>query len=202
MATYDNTYSRVVAWLKIILPLLALAILSTLFLVARTIDPAQNIPFADVDIDELAREQRIGAPNYSGVTSDGAAVSLLAKQARPDPTAPNRLIGTDVTASIDLSTGTRIDIAAQQVVLDGSRRLASLHGNVVLISTQGYQMRTETLDVALKTTRVQSDTAITLTSDFGTLTSGKFVLTGDGSKGKPYLLVFKNKVRLVYGQGK
>ncbi len=53
MATYDNTYSRVVAWLKILLPLLALAILSTLFLVARTIDPAQNIPYADVDIDEL-----------------------------------------------------------------------------------------------------------------------------------------------------
>ena len=195
MATYDNTYSRVVAWLKILLPLLALAILSTLFLVARTIDPAQNIPFADVDIDELAREQRIGAPNYSGVTADGAAVSLSAKQARPDPDVPGRLIGTDVTASIGLPTGARIDIAAQQVILDGPNRLASLRGSVVLNSTQGFQMHTEMLDVTL------ADSAITVTSEFGTLTSGKFVLTGDGGTDKPYLLVFRDKVRLVYDQG-
>ena len=198
MAVYDNTYSRVVAWLKIILPLLALAILSTLFLLARTIDPAQNIPFADVDIDELAREQRIGNPNYSGVTNDGAAVSLSAKLARPDPDASGRLIGTDVDAGIVLRDGITIDIVAQTVILDNTKRLAGLRGGVVLNSSLGFQLYTENLDVALGTTRVASDTEIRVTTDFGTLTAGKFVLTGDGSKEKPYLLVFKDRVRLLY----
>jgi hypothetical protein len=35
--------------MKIVLPLAALAILSTLFLVSRTIDPTESIPFADID---------------------------------------------------------------------------------------------------------------------------------------------------------
>jgi len=77
----DNTYSRVVAWAKVLLPLLALALLSTLFLVARTVDPAQKLPFADIDVDAIAREQRIGAPKFNGVTKEGTAISLSADSA-------------------------------------------------------------------------------------------------------------------------
>ena len=100
MVVADNTYSRLVAWLKILFPLIALAILSTLFLVARTVDPAQDLPYADVDVAELAREQRIGQPNYSGVTADGAAISLSARSALPDADNPRRITGTDVNADI------------------------------------------------------------------------------------------------------
>ena len=52
-----NTYSTVVSWAKIILPLVALGLLSTLFLFSRTPDPNRAIPFAAVDVEELAREQ-------------------------------------------------------------------------------------------------------------------------------------------------
>ena len=38
MAIPDNLHSRMVFWLKILLPILALAILSTLFLFSRRID--------------------------------------------------------------------------------------------------------------------------------------------------------------------
>jgi lipopolysaccharide export system protein LptC len=63
MAAAIDGYSRLVAWLKIILPLIALGILATLFLVSRTIDPSQTIPYADVDVQDLARNQRVGAPS-------------------------------------------------------------------------------------------------------------------------------------------
>jgi len=84
MAACDNTYSRVVAWLRIALPLLALAILSTLFLLARTIDPAQNLPYADIDIDELTREQRIGNPQFAAVHRRRRG-DLARRRGRPGP---------------------------------------------------------------------------------------------------------------------
>ena len=60
MTMYDNSYSRFVALTKVILPIIALGILSTLFLFSRNIDPTQSIPYADVDVEGLAREQQIG----------------------------------------------------------------------------------------------------------------------------------------------
>ncbi len=146
---------RVVAWLKIILPLLALAILSTLFLVARTIDPAKNIPYADVDIEELTREQRIGNPNYSGVTADGTAIRLKARQAKPDPMAADRIIGTDIDATLDLPDGTSYDVTVRQ---PGTRQHpATAPGwrrGVLITSGDEIEIRTEALELALETTRV------------------------------------------------
>ena len=46
-----DRYSRMVAIFKVLLPLAALAILSTLFLLSRTIDPTTTIPFADQDFE-------------------------------------------------------------------------------------------------------------------------------------------------------
>ena len=96
MVVQDDTYSRVIAWLKILLPLVALGILSILFLVARTIDPAQNLPFADVDIAEITRDQRVSRPNFSAVTADGAAITLSASTARPVPGSPEIITGDDI----------------------------------------------------------------------------------------------------------
>lgn len=198
MATYDNTYSRVVAWLKIILPILALGILSTLFMVARTIDPAANIPYADVDIEKLTREERIGNPNYSGITEAGAAVRLRAKQAKPDPETADRVLGADVDATLDLPDGRSFDVTALSLVLDNTTQFARLGGGVVVTSDPQVEMRTETLDLALKTTRVTSDTRTVVTSQTGTLTAGRFEMSGDGSDGNPYLMVFKGGVTLIY----
>lgn len=195
---YDNTYSRVIAWLKIILPILALAILSTLFLVARTIDPAKNIPYADVDIEELTREQRIGSPDYSGITANGTAVRLKAQQAKPDPKDQNRIIGADIDAIIDLPDGRSFDITALSMEFDNTQRIARLGGGVVITSPQKIEMRTEILEIGLNTTRVASDTKSVVKTKTGTLTSGKFVMTGDGTADKPYLMVFKGGVRLIY----
>ena len=196
-ARYDS-YSRTVAWLKIILPLLALGILSTLFLVARTIDPAQTIPFADVDIDELTREQRIMRPNYSSVTEGGAAISLSAASARPELTNPQRIRAENIAARIDLPSGERIDIDAAGAVLDGSNRDASLDGGVVVTASSGFILTTENLQVNLDSSRVFAPSEIQVDSPLGQLTAGEFTMTGDGGEDAPYRLLFKNRVRLVY----
>ena len=79
-----DRHTRLVGWLKVILPLTALAILSTLFLVARRVDPEAALPYAEVDVEDLAREPRMTAPTYAGTTEDGAALTLSASDPGDD----------------------------------------------------------------------------------------------------------------------
>ena len=53
----DNLHSRVVAWMKIILPRAALGLLSTLFLISRTVDPTQQPPISQIDLEQRALYQ-------------------------------------------------------------------------------------------------------------------------------------------------
>ena len=77
MAVADR-YSRLVFWLKVTLPLVALAILSTLFFVAETLDPEAAIPYASVDVERILKEQGVTKPTFGGVTEDGVAISMSA----------------------------------------------------------------------------------------------------------------------------
>ena len=85
MTGHDNFHSALVGWLKIVLPLTALGLLSTLFLVSRTIDPSDAIPFATVDIEDRIRQPRLTLPTWAGVTDDGSAMTVTATEARPLP---------------------------------------------------------------------------------------------------------------------
>jgi len=140
MAVYDNSYSRFIAWAKILLPLIALAILSTLFLFSHQIDPTKAIPYAKVDVRELAREQRIGTPHYAGVTQDGAAVTIAATEAHPDPADPQHLLASNLTADIKTTAGTRIDLAATDGEIDPVGQTARLENGVDVRTSSGYHI--------------------------------------------------------------
>lgn len=199
---YDNTYSRTIAWLKIVLPLLALLILSTLFLLARTVDPAQNLPFADVDVNELAEEQRLGRPNFAGVTQDGSAISLSANRASPQDGNPDSLSGEAVVAGIDLPTGERIDVVSGMVTIDNSAGMATLTDGVTLSASNGFDIWTDDVRISLEETLVASDSATTVTTPIGTLRADSFILTEDTRDEQNYVLVFNGHVKLIYEPGK
>lgn len=200
MATHDNTHSWVVAWLKIVLPLLALAILSTLFLVSRTIDPSDAIPYATVDVDELVREPRITAPTYAGVTSDGAALTVSAAEARPR--SADAAGATALHAALETPDGARTDVIAAQGSLDAANKLVRLEGGVRITSSSGYEIATDTLVVELGKTAAESAGAIEANGPLGHLTAGRFTLTMDPAVAGAYLLVFKDRVKLVYQPAK
>lgn len=198
MIAYDNNYSRFVAYTKVILPILALGILSTLFLFSRNIDPTQSIPFADVDINELARKQRIGAPNYAGVTDDGAAISITATTARPYEGNANLISATDVTAVIEDTTGGRLNMKAGDGMIDSEQQQVTLGGGVEILTSTGFIINTAGLVAALDETSVVSEGRITATGPLGTLTAGQMVLEKQNSAEDAHLLVFKGGVKLIY----
>lgn len=200
MMARDNTHSRVVAWLKVALPLMALALLSTLFLVSRRIMPEDALPYAEVDIEQLAREQRLGAPEYSGLTDDGAAINITARILRPDlgRSAVPGGTGADaegLTARLQAANGTVTDLVSDAGSFDPEAQRMALSGNVHLRTSDGLAVATEELQGTLDRTELVAPGAVDAQMPMGALTAGGMRITGARSG---YLAVFNDGVKLVY----
>jgi lipopolysaccharide export system protein LptC len=197
MAASENLHSRLVVWAKVTLPLLALGLLATLFLFSRQIDPTDAIPYAEVDVEERAREPRLTQPTYAGVTSDGSALSLSADEARPDNTAG---VGTatKIVGLLETPDGARVDMVAANGELDTEAGLMTLDGGVSLTTTSGYSIQTQALIAKLDRTGLASPGAVTATGPMGRIDAEEMMLTQDPAKADAYLLVFKGHVKLLY----
>lgn len=200
MALHDNAYSRAVAWLKILLPLLALAILSTLFLLSRTIEPSQELPYADVDAREFAREQRIGAPNYAGVAANGAAITVVADSARPRLDRPEIIDANQLDARISQTDGTVLDVEARAGTFDSDSKDAVLTGGVTVISSTGYTMTTEEMRANFDGSALDADSAVVVDGPDMRIEAGRMQVrlqsTDEGERG--YVVVFNDGVKLIY----
>ena len=191
-----DAYSRMVLWLKVALPLAALAILSTLFLIAETLDPEKAIPYADVDVRQILEEQGITRPSFGGVSSNGVQISLGAEAVRPEPDAPSRLRGTELSMRLDIPKGGVIDIASPLGTIDANTKEAVLDGGVQLTTTTGYDVRAERLLTSYGEARIEATDVFGMGPP-GQLEAGELTLERlENNAG--YVLVFKSRVRLVY----
>lgn len=192
----DNLHSRLVGLLKVVLPLAALAILSTLFLVSQGVDPEEAIPYAQVDVADRIREPRVTDAAYAGVTADGAALTLQAADARPGVAGTeNAGQATGVTGRLETPDGAVTDLVAGAGQLDAVAGKMSLSGGVVLTSSTGYRMEMDGISVATDRTALDSQGAVRATGPLGTLTAGSLHI---GKSGKGYVVVFKGGVKLIY----
>ena len=200
MAAFDNSYSRLVAWLKIVLPLTALAILSTLFLFSRPIDPAGRLPLASLDVARIAREERIGGPSFSGVIGDGTAVTISAETARPIAGEARGIAADNLRAVLQAPDGLRVEIAAASGRYLGATRRAELRGGVRLSASSGYVAQTDSLMADVAGRRLESGGAVTARGPLGRLSAGKLVLRqhSAAAQGGGYELIFLDGVNLVY----
>lgn len=193
----DNLHSRVVAWLKIIFPLMSLAILSTVFLLSRSVDPTKTIPFAKIDLKERARDQRITAPHFSGASEAGDLLTFTADFARPDPEAANRVIAQNLATEIQLVNGTLITFSSTSGTIDAPSDEVVLDGNVIIHSSTNYTVRTETLKSGMREVRAETVGLVEALGPVGRFTAGKMLLTSDPETGATHL-IFTNGVKLVY----
>ncbi|WP_391480721.1 LPS export ABC transporter periplasmic protein LptC [Nereida sp. NH-UV-3] len=197
MVRADNRYSRLVVWLKIILPIVGLVLLSLLFLVARPATDVQStIPYAKVEIDEIVADQRISAPTYSGVTAEGDAIEFNAKLAAPSPNKPDSITSEGISARIDLKGGTTISLTAPQASVDGPTQTARLSGGVEVNTSAGVVVRTDAVTTSLETATLVTDGSVEATSSLGQITAGQMTLIQQ-NRGV-HVLVFQNGVRVIY----
>ncbi len=197
MKQFDNAHSRLVAWAKIVLPLAALGLLSVLFLFSGKADPTDPLPYAQADIDELAREPRLGAPEFSGLTRDGSALTVTAAEAREDAAGEPKAM--DLVATLDAPSGFSARLASKTGAIDPATGEITLDGSVDITTSTGFSFNTATVRGSAEQGEMTAPSEIAGTAPFGTLTAGAMTLTPEGDS---HVLRFTNGVKLIYDPAK
>lgn len=186
-----------VAWLKVILPLAALALLSTLFLVSRDIDMGQSIPFARVELEKRLRNQQITAPHFSGQTDQGHIVTVTAATAHPDAEEPSRTISQNLSVTMVTASGTEITVTSDEGEVDGEFQEVVLEGDVRISTTAGFDIQTEMMTFGLDDVRAETGGHVVAQAQMGRIEAGRMALRPTTDTADIYLF-FTKGVRLLY----
>jgi lipopolysaccharide export system protein LptC len=197
MARFNNAHSRLVMQAKIFLPLIGLSLLATVFLFARDSDVAPTIPYAQVELEALAKEQRLDGPSYATVTKDGAELEISSARVRPSLTGSNVINASDITGKLVMPDSATVTLQAQNGAIDSTSRIAELSGQVHVETTSGYTLLTDRIATMLDFSKIESPGPVAGQAPFGDISAGSMEITQD-SQSERYLLVFKERVTLVY----
>ena len=179
-------WSRLVGALKLALPLGAVALLSSLFLVAsRPGAERASIALAEAD---AAAEPRVTAPEFAGVTEDGDTIALTAATARPDPAAPGAIRAETVEALVD-SGGRRLAMSAPSARVAGD--VVTVEGGVRIGTSDGWDLTAPRIAAALDRTEVVARGPLSGTGPLGSVAAGGLTMTADR-------LVLSGGVRVLY----
>ena len=192
-----DRYSQMVMWLKVALPLIALGILSTLFLVSRAVDTPTAIPFADTEVQERLTNQQVTGPFFSGMSANGDEISFVAETL----TTPNGRTGANraetVDVRVDYANGLQLLVTADWADIDVGKDTSELTGDVVVTASNGYVIRSDLLNMRMTQMEMTSPDRITATTPVGDLEAGAMHLTTpDGAAGSQ--LLFTGGVKLLY----
>ena len=197
LARADNFHSRLVFWLKIVLPLAALALLATLFLFGRPISPEDAIPYASTDITDRVKDPRVTSPVFAGMTEDGAALTITAAEARPGAAgSDNAGLARAMSALMELPDGSTAQVTAPLVQIDRTSQRAVLSGGVKIVTSGGYTALMPGMSVATTQTDLTSLGPVDATGPLGKLHAETMHLGLAASGG--YELNFTGGVTLVY----
>ena len=197
MAARADGYTRAVNTLKVLLPIGALGLLSTLFLFSGEIDPSQSIPYAELNVEQLAREQRVTAPYFSGVTEDGVAVTLTGAAVVPGIAESSQVAITELTANIQTPAALQVTARAPAAALDTELGTVLLTGGAKVQSSDGLRIESAALKVDVNDGSMQTLGPIEAEGPFGTLNADVMSMTRPAPEA-PHRIVFEGNVKLVY----
>jgi lipopolysaccharide export system protein LptC len=192
-----DRYSRAIGLLKVAFPLAALALLSTLFLVARAMNPDTPVPFAEKEIEERLRDQQITGPFFSGTTTGGDQMSFSAQKliTLRDRIGVNR--AEDVSASLETAQGAKFQLQSDVAELDIAGNLAELSGHVSMMTSTGYQIISDRITTSISVMDLTAMGDVQATGPPGTLTAGKMRVFSTKETDSTQML-FSDGVKLVY----
>jgi lipopolysaccharide export system protein LptC len=198
-----RTRTRLVGWAKIILPLAALALLSTLFLLAR--EPAGGEPAIPVArIEEIAREERVGGARLAGVAPDGTAVAVSADRLAPMPARPGAWIFEAPRFRALTPDGVRLSAAAAEGEAGTPGERLRLSGAVEVqahsIAAGAWHLRAPVAEADLATGTLLAPDGIAGEAPWGDFEAGALEARR-GTGGEGARLVFTGGVRLLYEPG-
>ena len=195
MALLDR--SRIVAALKLVLPLTALGLLSMVFLLASPVDPTRAIDQAEIDVTDRARDPRLSAARFAGVTDEGAAIRIEADEARSDPGAALRFQVAGFALALDGADGRRIDARSDTGAIDRAAGSFAMEGDIRIGADDGTTLTAARIEGLLDRTRIDAAGPIAGRMGGNDLTAGHLTVTADPDRPGSFRLVFRQGVSVA-----
>lgn len=186
-------YSRFVSWMKIGLPLAAIAVLIAILVASGVLWPDDKI---DVSYSEVAVKNdglRMVSPRVTGLNQDGLPYTMTADTATQNPTTPNYVTLENIKAEMTLDEANgQINMKADRGLLDSDAHTLALQDNIDLFTSQGYEFHASQADINFKAGSLSSRQPVTGQGPLGTLSAE--TMTADHAN---ETLHFEGKVRVV-----
>lgn len=201
-------YSRIVAVLKVALPLTAVGLLSALFLGQNETGPGGgNLVFSPGDIDALGEGLRITNPVFTGMTEGEDAFRFTAALVVPDAAPPQRAAIEAPAGTLELKDGPVLTLEAARGDLDIPTRRLDLAGTVRIDTSDGYSIHAPRVRLDLTAGTLTAEDAVETVGPAGRIDSGTLSIApavsaaaAGAQKGSSDArrFSFGNGVRLVY----
>ena len=176
-----DRHSRWVQFLKVLLPLAAILMLSTVFLLSRSIETNVSVPFTQKEVDERLAGQVVTRPNYRGTTRKGEDVQIEAAQVTQggqgdSPTAA------EFTGRYGLLNGGVITLDSNDGQISPDKGTATFAGDVLITTTDGIQVRTDLLNTSLEEIRGNTPGQVNGTGPIGQFTAGRMTFGAEKNR--------------------
>jgi lipopolysaccharide export system protein LptC len=185
-----------VQFLKVLLPLVAIVMLSTVFLLSRSIETDVKVPFTQRDIEERLADQIVTRPNYRGTTRKGEEVQIEAIQATQG-TENSVPTASEFRGRLGLSNGGIITLDSNSGMIRPDKNTATFIGDVVITTTDGIEVTTNLLNTALDEIRGDTPGQVNGTGVIGNFSAGRMTF-GTKKKDGPVHIIFTDGVKLIY----
>lgn len=166
--------SRWVRRLKVGLPLIALALLSALFLWPRDTGFEGGLIYSAADLIALGEGMTVSNPNFTGTTETGEPFKVSADSATPDGPDPTSVALDTVRAELDQNDGREVRLTAEGGELRPKDNVLSLQGKVAIRTSDGYVVETEKVIADLRARTVAAPGPVRAEGPRGDIEAGSF----------------------------
>lgn len=174
--TQAGAHTKRVRRLRWLLPVLSLALALGFIGVTYVRSLLTQIEIGPLQIENNALV--LQAPKIAGFDKHQRAYEVTAKTARQSIADPKKVELSNIEAKLQMVGDGWAHVSSERGLLDGETEHVALSGNIHVTSSQGYDMRLESLQIDSKAGNMTSDQPVTAVQGGNKISADRFQVTG------------------------
>ena len=198
----DDKYSTLVTIFKVMLPCLALIILSALFLLPDNRTKIQALNTIDKSTLNIVKNSGVNKLAFKGTLASGSNLELYATEIMTKNNDKNIIEINEISARLELNKKNWATTSAKKGIVNISEQTTEIVGKVSVKGSNGVSIETSDLKVFYAKSLVKTEGAVFMKGPFGTIKAGsaEFYDMNENS-GIGYVLLFNKGVKMQYNWG-
>ena len=195
----DDSHSKTITILKILLPSIALLILSFLFLLPDHRTKLQAANKIDKSILRVINKAGINQPSFRGTLASGSNLELYAKSVLPKNKDKSIIEVDEITARLEIDKKSWATAFANKGLINTTEKTAEMVGSVKVKGFKKIQIDASDLKIFYLRALVKTKKPVSIKGKFGMISAGSAEFYDMNQKsGEGYVLLFDKGVKMFY----